>query len=83
MLRKYIPDLTHVPEGQLIQLKEDLSYEEELIQVLDEKEQVLRNKVIPLVKILWRNYGVEEATRETKDQMLKKYPHLFCDASTY
>jgi len=38
VLRKYIPDSTHVLEVQPIELKEDLSYEEEPIQVLDEKE---------------------------------------------
>jgi len=77
VLRKYIPDSTHVLEVQPIELKEYLSYEEEPVQVLDEKEQVLRTKVILLVKVLWRNHGVEEATWETKEQMIKKYPHLF------
>lgn len=52
VLRKYIPDRTHVLEVQPIELKEDLSYEEESIRVLDEKEQVLRTKVIPLIKVL-------------------------------
>jgi len=52
VLRKYIPDPTHVLEVQPIELKEDQSYEEESVQVLDEKEQVLRTKVISLVKLL-------------------------------
>lgn len=60
--RKYIPDPTHVLEVQPIELKENLSYEE-TVQVLDEKEQVLRTKVISLVKV--RNHDVEEATWET------------------
>ena len=77
VLRKYVPDPTHVLEVQPIELKEDLTYEEESVRVLDEKEQVLRTKVILLVKVLWRNHGVEEATWETKKQMIKKYPHLF------
>lgn len=66
VLRKYIPYLTHVLEVQPIQLKGDLSYEES-VQILDEKEQVLRNKTIPLVKVLWRNHGVEESTWESND----------------
>ena len=49
VLRKYILDPTHVLVVQPIELKEDLSYEEEPVQILDEKEQVLRTKVIPLV----------------------------------
>ena len=77
ILRNYIPNPTHVLEVQPIELKEDLSYEEEPVQVLDEKEQDLRTKMIPLIKVLWRNHDVQEATWETKEQMIKKYPHLF------
>ena len=31
---------------------------------MDRKDKVLRNKTIPLVKVLWRNSKVEEATWE-------------------
>jgi len=77
LLRKYIPNPTHVLETQPIQVNEDLSYEEEPVQILDRKEQVLRTKTIPLVKVLWRNHQVEEATWESEEQMKIKYPHLF------
>ncbi|XP_038874993.1 uncharacterized protein LOC120067515 [Benincasa hispida] len=77
MLRKYISDPSHVLESQPLQLKENLSYEEEPVQIIDRKEQVLRNKTIPLVKVLWRNHGVEEATWESEQQMRTKYPHFF------
>jgi len=77
LLRKYIPDPTHVLEAQPIQVNEDLSYEEEPVQILDCKEQVLRTKTILLVKVLWRNHQIEEATWEIEDQMKVKYPHLF------
>ena len=77
VLRKYILDATHVLSTQPMELNEDLSYEEKPVQILDEKEQVLRNKVIPLVKVLWRNHEIEEATWEPKEQMLKQYPSLF------
>ena len=62
---------------QPVELKEDFSYNEEAVQILDRKEQVLRNKTIPLVKVLWRHHGVEEATWEPEDQMKKRYPTLF------
>ncbi|KAA0066499.1 reverse transcriptase [Cucumis melo var. makuwa] len=62
MLRKYIPDPSHVLQEQPVELKEDLSYVEEPVQILDRKEQVLRNKTIPLIKVLWRHHGAEEAT---------------------
>ncbi|KAA0062255.1 putative Retrotransposon protein [Cucumis melo var. makuwa] len=52
MLRKYIPDPSHVLQEQPVELKEDLSYVEEPVEILDRKEQVLRNKTIPLIKVL-------------------------------
>uniref|UniRef100_UPI0030D6F8C9 hypothetical protein n=1 Tax=Picosynechococcus sp. (strain ATCC 27264 / PCC 7002 / PR-6) TaxID=32049 RepID=UPI0030D6F8C9 len=67
LLRKYIPDPTHILETQPIQINEDLSYEEEPVQILDRKEQVLRTKTIPLVKVLWRNHQAEEATWESEE----------------
>ncbi|KAL5549103.1 hypothetical protein UlMin_004334 [Ulmus minor] len=42
--------------------KEDLTYQEQPVQILDRKDKTLRNKVIPLVKVLWRNHKVEDAT---------------------
>ncbi|KAA0032714.1 DNA/RNA polymerases superfamily protein [Cucumis melo var. makuwa] len=77
MLRKYIPDPSHVLQEQPVELKEDLSYVEEPVQILDRKEQVLRNKTIPLIKVLWRHHGAEEATWEPEYQMKKRYPILF------
>ena len=45
--------------------------------ILDRKDKVLHNKVVPLVKVLWRNQAVEEATWETETDMREKYPELF------
>ncbi|KAL5576239.1 hypothetical protein UlMin_017938 [Ulmus minor] len=62
MLQKYISDPSHVLEREPIEVREDLTYEEQPVQILDRKDKALRNKVIPLVKVLWRNHNVEEAT---------------------
>ena len=62
MLRKYIPDHSHVLKEQPVEIQNNLTYEEEPVQILDRREQVLRNKTIPLVKVLWRSHTVEEAT---------------------
>ena len=75
MLRKYIADPSHVFSEQPITLRDDLAYEEEPMQPLDRRE--LRNKVIPLVMLLWRNHLVEEANWEPELQMRQQYPHLF------
>ena len=37
--------------------------------ILDWKDKVLRNKIVRMVKVLWRNHYVEEATWETEDRM--------------
>ena len=77
MLRKYIADPSHILKEQPVQLKENLTYEEHPVEILDRRDQVLRNKVISLVKVLWRSHTVEEATWEPKAQMRLQYPHLF------
>ena len=77
MLQKYVSDPSHVLESEPIGIREDLTYEEQPVQILDRKDKALRNKVIPLVKVLWRNHKMEEATWEREDGMRAKYPHLF------
>ena len=77
MLRKYLADPSHILKEQPIQLKENLIYEENPVEILDRRDQVLHNKVILLVKVLWRNHGAKEATWEPEAQMRAQYPPLF------
>ena len=77
MLRKYIPDPSHVLRDQPVELKDNLTYKEQPIQIVDHREQILRNKVIPLVKVLWGNHGIKKATWELEAQMRSQYPQLF------
>ncbi|KAL6223522.1 hypothetical protein ACLB2K_006907 [Fragaria x ananassa] len=77
MLRKYIAEPSHILQEQPISLKKNLTYEEEPVQILDRKDQVLRNKAIPLVKVLWRSHQIEEATWEPEEQLRQQYPYLF------
>ena len=79
MIRKYIPGPSHVLTEQLVEIQENLTYEEEPVQILDRREQVLHNKTIPLVKVLWRSHTVEEATWELEAQMRRQYPQLFSE----
>ena len=80
MLRKYIPDPSHVFRDQPVELKDNLTYKEQPMQIVDHREQILRNKVIPLVKVLWGNNGIKEATWESEAQMCSQYPQLFSDS---
>ena len=47
------------------------------MQIVDRREQVCRNKVILLVKVLWKNHEREAATWEPEAQMRRQYPQLF------
>ncbi|GAV60946.1 Chromo domain-containing protein [Cephalotus follicularis] len=77
LLRKYMANPSHVLRTEPIQVRQDLSYDEQPVEILDYKEQILRTKTITLVKVLWRNHGVEEATWELEETIRKEYPHLF------
>ncbi|XP_074328172.1 uncharacterized protein LOC141666086 [Apium graveolens] len=45
--------------------------------ILDRQDRTLRNKLVRLVKVLWRNLKVEEATWELESEMRNRYPQLF------
>ena len=62
MLRRYRTDPSHVVSSETIELRPDLMYEEEPVEILAREVKELRNKKIPLVKVLWRNHKTEEAT---------------------
>ncbi|GAB2302263.1 hypothetical protein Dimus_038966 [Dionaea muscipula] len=77
MLRKYVHSPTHVIDFEPLHVREDMTYDEQPVEILDFKEKVLRNKTVQLVKVLWRNHAVEEATWERESEMREMYPHLF------
>ena len=77
MLSKYIANPNVVVEYKLSEIQEGLTYVEEPVKIVDKKEQVLRTKMIPIVKVLWRNHGVIEASWEVEHSMQSCYPHLF------
>ncbi|XP_075485331.1 uncharacterized protein LOC142525043 [Primulina tabacum] len=77
MLRKYEPDPSHVIQPDEVELDPFLSYTEYPICILDRKDKVLRNKVIPLVRVQWSRHGVEESTWEIEQKMRASYPYLF------
>ncbi|XP_017970416.1 PREDICTED: uncharacterized protein LOC108660669 [Theobroma cacao] len=77
MLRKYNPDPSNVIRYETIQLKDDLTYEDQPVAIFDRQVKKLRSKDVALVKVLWRNHTSEEVKWETEDEMRIKYPHLF------
>ena len=77
MLRRYRSDPSHVIPAETIDVQSDLTYEEEPVKILAREIKELRNKKIPLVKVLWRNHKAEEATWESEEVMKQQYPQLF------
>ena len=51
ILRKYILDPSHIFEASSVELREDLSFEVQLVGIVDQRMKELRNKVIPMVKV--------------------------------
>jgi hypothetical protein len=77
MLRKYIANPEVIVEYEPLEIQEGLTYVEKPVRIVDKKEQVLRTKMIPIVKVLWCNHGVEEASWEAEHDMRSHYPYLF------
>ncbi|WMV45169.1 hypothetical protein MTR67_038554 [Solanum verrucosum] len=77
MLKKCMGDLSLIIPIEDIGIKDSLSYEEILVQILDRQVRKLRTKEVASVKVLWRNQFVKEATWEAEEDMKKRYSHLF------
>ncbi|XP_050238193.1 uncharacterized protein LOC126687680 [Mercurialis annua] len=77
MLRKCVSDPSQVIVPQSVEIDQELSYEEQPVEIVDTQVRKLRNKEIPMVKVLWRNHSVEECTWETESDMRDRYPFLF------
>ena len=77
MLRRYRSDPSHLISPSEVEIQADMSYEEEPMRILAREVKELRNKRVPLVKVLWLKHGIEEATWETESSMKERYPNLF------
>ncbi|WMV33672.1 hypothetical protein MTR67_027057 [Solanum verrucosum] len=77
MLKKCMGDPSLIIPTENIEIKDNLSYEEISVQILDHQVRKLRTKEVASVKVLWRNQFVDEATWEAEEDIKKRYPHLF------
>ena len=79
MLRKYTPDPAHVMDWGDIIVHTNGTFEEGPVRILDSRDQVLRRKIVRLVKVLWQHRGVEKATWERENMIQATYHFLFED----
>ena len=77
MLRNYTPDPTHIVDWGEFVVNVDGTFEEGLVRIMDNREQVFLGKTVRLVKVLWQHRGVEEVTWEREDTVRANYPFLF------
>ena len=77
MLRQYRSDPSHVLRDSEVEISDNLSYVEEPVKIVDFRVKQLRNREIPMVKVVWKNHGLEEATWETEQKMKRDFPQLF------
>ncbi|XP_037497395.1 uncharacterized protein LOC110010929 [Jatropha curcas] len=72
----YRSDPLHVISVESVTIESNLTYEEEPVRILAREIKELRNKRIPLVKVLWTNHKTKEATWESEDIMRQQHPQL-------
>jgi hypothetical protein len=68
-LKKCLKALGDVVLPEVTPLEADLSYPVHPIKVLDQKDRVMRHKIIEFFNIQWRNHSEEEATWESEDSL--------------
>ena len=77
MLRKAEVPESVTADYRDLEILTDAFIVERPVQILDRREQILRGKVIPLVRVLWSHHGVEESTWEREDVIREQYPEAF------
>jgi hypothetical protein len=74
-----------VPEEQLpmeyLNAKEDLSYQEYPVKILETSERVPQNKRIKMCKVQWSHHTEEEATWEREEELKAEFLSFFSDPS--
>ena len=64
-----------IPEEQIplekLTVKEDLTYEEFLVKILETIERVTRSRVIRMCKVHWNRYTDDEATLKREEDLRK------------
>jgi hypothetical protein len=72
-----------VPEEQIpmedLDTKEDLSYLEYPVKILETFKRVTQNNKIKMCKVQWSHHTEEEATWEREEELKAEFPSFFSD----
>jgi hypothetical protein len=74
-----------LPEEQLsmedLDTKEDLSYQEYHVKILETSDRVIRNKKIKICKVQWSHHTKKEATWKREEELNVEFSTFFSDPS--
>jgi hypothetical protein len=74
-----------VPEEQIpmedLDAKEDISYQEYPIKILEMTERVMRNRRVKMCKVQWSHHTEEDATWEREEELKTEFPIFFSNPS--
>jgi hypothetical protein len=74
-----------VPPEQLpmedLDAKEDISYQEYPVKILQTSEKVTQKKKIRMCKVQWSHHTEEEATWKREEELKVEFPSFFSDPS--
>ncbi|WVZ48601.1 hypothetical protein U9M48_000022 [Paspalum notatum var. saurae] len=73
-LKKCLRVPEEVIDTSQIQIQPDLTYQEQPIKILDQKQRSTRRRTINFYKVQWSNHSEEEATWEQEEFLRTKYP---------
>ncbi|WVZ97627.1 hypothetical protein U9M48_043145, partial [Paspalum notatum var. saurae] len=74
LLHKVLTSTEEVVDASQLQIEPDLTYEEQPIKILDQKQRATRRITINFYKVQWSNHSEEEATWEQEEFLQTKYP---------
>nr|CAE05256.2 OSJNBb0115I09.18 [Oryza sativa Japonica Group] len=80
-LKKCLRVPSEQTDSEQIEVREDLTYVERPVKILDTMERRTRNRVIRFCKVQWSNHAEEEATWEREDELKAAHPDLFASSS--
>jgi hypothetical protein len=76
-LKKCLRVLEERVEVKDLKIGSDLVYQEQLIEVLDTKDQITKNIMVKTYKIMWSHHDERDATWETNAYMREVYPDFY------
>jgi hypothetical protein len=80
-LKKYLRVSEEELPMEKLEAKEDLSYQEYPIKILETSERVTQNKKNKMCKVQWSHHTEKEATWKREEELKTEFPSFFSNPS--